>query len=753
MADSAAPRTVHLGMGWFPDQPGGLNRYVRELLGALEAAGDAPRAVVIGPAADAPSSVAVPADTSSAMIPRLLAYAREAQDSRATDVVDAHFALYALLPILTSLRRLPLVVHFHGPWALEAKAGGEDAVRSTLKRRLERVVYRRANEAVVLSRAFGRVLVEEYGVSPWRVNVIPPGVDLVRFSPGDRQAVRRELGLPADAWIALTVRRLVPRMGVDALLAAWGRLALADGLLVVGGDGPLRSELERHAPPDVRFVGRVDDELLPAYYRAADVCVVPTRSLEGFGLVVLEALACGTPVIATDAGGLPEALAGLAHDLIVPVDDEPALAARLAAAADGSRPLPSHSAARAHAERYTWERTAVLHRELYRRTVSGVRRRPLRVVYLDHTAALSGGELALLRLLPALESVDAHVILAEDGPLARKLEQAGISVEVLRLAESARGLNRWELGRASAFAVGSAASGLYALRLAARLKQLKPDLVHTNSLKSALYGGAASRLAHVPVVWHIRDHVTSDSLGPRGTALVRSAARRVPAAVIANSRSTLASLGVDGTVIPSPVLPHRTHRENDNGRPFTVGIVGRIARWKGQHVFLEAFARAFPDGPEQAVVIGGPLFGGDDDVYERELRRLAARGGLDGRVVFTGHVEDVPARLADLDVLVHASVRPEPFGQVVVEGMAAGVPVVATRAGGPVEIIEDGVDGLLVPPDDAGALADTLVRLAADRAARATMSARGRESAKRFYPEAVASEVVRVYRKVLSTDA
>jgi glycosyltransferase involved in cell wall biosynthesis len=745
----SAPTTLHLGMGWFPDEPGGLNRYVRGLVEALTAAGADTAAVVLGPARDAPSYVEVAADSLDPLPHRLLAYARAARRKAGVDLVDAHFAFYALLQVaLGPLRKLPLVVHFHGPWELEGRANGQRGLRPMAKRLTERVIYRRADEAVVLSRAFGHVLTERYGVSPWRVNVIPPGVNLERFSPGDRGAARRELGLPLDVWTALTVRRLIPRMGIDTLIDAWRRLPLDGALLLVAGDGPLRAPLERDAPANVHFLGQVDERLLPMHYRAADAVVVPSRSLEGFGLVVLEALACGTPVIVTDAGGLPEAVEGLEGNLVVPAGDVEALAERLAAAANGSKPLPTPRRARAHAERFTWSRAAEQHGEVYRRAVRGGRRLPLRVVYLDHTAALSGGELALLRLLPALKGVDAHVMLAEDGKLVRSLEAAGVSVEVLPLWESTRRLTRRQVEQPSFLAAGAATTGLYSLQLARRLRRLKPDLVHTNSLKSALYGGVAGRLAGIPVVWHVRDRIAPDYLGARATRAVQSAARRIPTAVIANSRTTLASLGVDGHVIPSPlVLGPPSPRAADG--PFTVGIVGRIARWKGQHVFVEAFARAFPDGAERALVIGAPLFGADDQAYENEVRELVARLGLTGRVAFTGFVEDIPSWLSRLDVLVHASVVPEPFGQVVVEGLAAGVPVVASRAGGPAEIIEDGVNGFLVQPGDVTALADTMTYLAHAPEMRASIGARGRQSAKRFDVDQIAAEVRELYEQVV----
>ena len=173
-----------------------------------------------------------------------------------------------------------------------------------------------------------------------------------------------------------------------------------------------------------------------------------------------------------------------------------------------------------------------------------------------------------------------------------------------------------------------------------------------------------------------------------------------------------------------------------------------MAEWKGQHVFLEAFARAFPDGQEEAWLVGSAMIGEAD--YERRLHDLALQLGIQDRVVWRGFRDDVGAELRQLDILVHCSITPEPFGQVVVEGMAAGLPVVAARAGGPLEIISPGHDGLLVDPNDAGALAETLQRLAASPSLRHTLGVTARESSRRFSPTAAAERVTHVYKEMIT---
>lgn len=723
---------------------------MRELLEGLVDAGESARAVVIGPASDAPKQVTLAGTSDAHLLTRLVSFAAETRRaSNTADVIDSHFALYALLPLVFGrFRGKPLVVHFHGPWADETIAAGERrAIVVWAKRRLERIVYRRAEAAVTLSHAFMRILVERYRVSPWRIHVIAPGVNLSLFSPGDRLAARAVLGIPPDCWVACSVRRLVRRTGVETLLQAWAALDSATPrLLVIAGDGPERQRLERVAEEfgiadSVRFLGLVSEDELVALYRAADVSVVPSLSLEGFGLVVLESLACATPVIATDVGGLPSVLAGLEPRSIVPPARPDALADRLVG------PLPNPASCRATAEGFNWPSCVERHRALYASLrASGSAPARIRIVYVDHTAKLSGAELALLRLLPALENVQPHVILGEDGPLVSRLLEAGISVEVLEIGNDTGNLRRERVGWATVGSRHGVATAWYVVRLAARLRQLRPDLVHTNSLKSAVYGGLAGKLVAVPIVSHVHDRITDDYLPPAATRFMRTTLQRLPHSVIAPSRTVSETLGGDAHVIPWPA-PLPQEPADADSRPFTVGMVGRIAPWKGQHVFVKAFNKAFPDGEERAVVVGAPMFGSAEERYLDEVRALG--NSLGERLRFTGFVDDVGAELARMDVLVHASVIPEPFGQVILEGMASGLAVVAPAAGGPAELIDDGVDGRLYPAGDSAALAELLSELALNQDLRNRLGSAGRQRASEVTPSRIALRIAAVYEEVL----
>ncbi|MDQ4098671.1 MAG: glycosyltransferase [Actinomycetota bacterium] len=377
--------------------------------------------------------------------------------------------------------------------------------------------------------------------------------------------------------------------------------------------------------------------------------------------------------------------------------------------------------------------------------------RPLRVVYVDHCAQLSGGQLALARLLDALSgSVEAHVILAEDGPLVTVLEHAGHATEVLPMPEPTRSLRGVQVGRA----MGPRpvlSSAAYTISLARRIRRLRPDIVHTNSLKAALYGPAAARLARRPVVVHVRDRIETDFLPPTPCRIVRTAVRFLPHAVLGNETtlSTLGRLRTPSFEVADPVDPRCFEIARNRGLPsrLVVGMVGRLDRWKGQHIFLEAFARAFPRGCARAVIVGSPVLA--EAGYQQELRALAGTLGIAGDVEFRGFRADVPSELARLDIAVHASVIPEPFGQVVTEAMAAGLAIVAADAGGPSRIITSGVDGLLTPPGDAAALARELRRLADDPALRARLGSAGRRRARAFSGAVAAGQALTAYRTVL----
>jgi glycosyltransferase involved in cell wall biosynthesis len=179
---------------------------------------------------------------------------------------------------------------------------------------------------------------------------------------------------------------------------------------------------------------------------------------------------------------------------------------------------------------------------------------------------------------------------------------------------------------------------------------------------------------------------------------------------------------------------------------FLVGSFSRLARWKGQHVLLEAMVL---NPHMHAVLVGAPLFG--EDAYEVELRAFVAAHQLGERVHFLGFQHDIAACMCAVDAVVHTSITPEPFGRVIVEGMLAQRPVVAARAGGVLEIIDDHENGLLCTPGDAYALADTLAELRSNDDMRGRLVRNGyRTALSRFGTANYVDGVARILNDVVA---
>lgn len=379
-------------------------------------------------------------------------------------------------------------------------------------------------------------------------------------------------------------------------------------------------------------------------------------------------------------------------------------------------------------------------------------KRPVRVTYLDHVARLSGAEIALVRLLEAAgPELEATVILAEDGELVERLAATGARVEVMPLVEEVRGMRRGEIRPGIRQARAAAEVARYTGRLRRRLRELRPDLVHTTSLKASVYGIFAARAAGLPVLWHLHDRLASDYLPGAVVPPIRLLAATAPSALVAPSRFTLETVGgrfrrgMVVAAVPNGV-PYPEHAVEVRDDVETLTMIGRLTSWKGQHVFLEAFARAFPDRPVRARLVGSATFGEAD--YERGLREQADRLGIADRVDFVGFIPDIARELERADLLVHASVLADPLNTAVLEGMAAGVPVVATDAGGHVEYLRDGREGLLHRPGDIDGLADTLRRASEDGGLRRRVAAGARERAKELTPAAVAERWMSLYRRL-----
>lgn len=351
---------IHMaGSEWFETRPGGLNRYFTSLYEALRAR---PGLDVTATAFGIPSRGGSSWGSPSGSLPLRTAKSIIRERPQAGAVVDRHFAAYGPGKPFVRPDRRPLVVHFQGPWFAESLEAGAGRLSVRVKHAIEQRRYARADRAVVLSSAFAEILTNEFSYDASRVRVIPPGVNLSRFTASMSRS---------DEPMVLCVRRLERRMGIDVLLKAWTSVVQSNPevTLTVVGTGSEESTLRELAgrlgvADSVRFAGRAGDDELAALYSAAWFTVVPTTALEGFGLIALESLASGKSPIVTRCGGLPDSVVGLDPSLIVEPGDAEQLAERINRALEGH--LPTAEQARAHAETFSWTRVAAEHEKLYR---------------------------------------------------------------------------------------------------------------------------------------------------------------------------------------------------------------------------------------------------------------------------------------------------------------------------------------------------------------------------------------------------
>lgn len=345
------------------------------------------------------------------------------------------------------------------------------------------------------------------------------------------------------------------------------------------------------------------------------------------------------------------------------------------------------------------------------------------VLVVDHVAQASGGQLAMFRLACRLRgAVEVRFVFLQTGPMVDRARREGFQANVISMGPAA------ELAIADISPVAHLASlgpslldAVRALAVAARTC----DVVYTNSEKAHIVGGSAARLAHRPWVMHARTHLAPPYLPPglaRALRLFLTVSR--PAAVIANSEYTAAALPWGrgrAHVIPSG-LERRPERAPDpDPGVFTLGLLGRLEAPKGQHVAIAAMPAIVAAFPGARLMIGGDAAHGDPS-YAEGLPALAARLGVADNVTMRGFIDDPYAFFRDVHVALITTLIPEALGQVVLEALAVGRPVVAAAKGGPQEILAGAGAGVCVAPGDVAALADAVIALGRDPATRSAMA-------------------------------
>ncbi|EMN1931416.1 glycosyltransferase [Burkholderia ambifaria] len=561
----------------------------------------------------------------------------------------------------------------------------------------------------------------------------------------------------------LTASRMVPYKKIDLIVEAFSRTP--ERKLVVIGDGPEMQKIRAKAGPNVEIMGYQPFAVLHDRMRRAKAFVFAAE--EDFGISVVEAQACGTPVIAYGKGGaLETVLEPRSHANPTGLFFDEQTPHAIVAAVDDFERAPQRftpHACRANAERFSADTFRRRFLDYVEAALPGATAQrgtavaPMPAAHgpatlvLDQSGVLGGAELSLLEIMKHMRA-NADVLLFDDGPFRAALDEIGARVDVLDQGALAG------VRKQGGVSVGALKRLAGLVRDVAR-RARRAEVIYANTQRAMVVAALAGRLARKPVVWHLRDIVSGDHFGSKQLMAIKYCARFGVTRVIANSDASAQAFraltgftpqhvdvvfnGISAEPFDALDQASQAALRARFGLPehaWLVGSFSRLAHWKGQHLLLEAAAR-HPD--MHVVLVGAPLFG--EDEYAAQLHEIVARHGMDGRVHFLGFQRDVAACMKAVDVVAHTSITPEPFGRVIVEGMLARRPVVAARAGGVVEIIEDEENGLLCEPGNAAALADALGRLKHDTALRERLVASGRATAvRRFGTETYVERVEKI---------
>jgi len=338
-----------------------------------------------------------------------------------------------------------------------------------------------------------------------------------------------------------------------------------------------------------------------------------------------------------------------------------------------------------------------------------------RVMFVDHTGQIAGAELILLDIVQRWKGASA--LLFENGPLSKALADRQLNVSISRWGEGLTQIRRDSSVLKAIPLVGRLGAIVIEIAQAARAH----DIVYANSQKAFVLSAIATTFVRRPLIWHLHDIISSAHFGKLQRRLQIVLANRRAAKVIVPSQAAATAFVAEGgradlveivanglDVAPSDRRPAELRRELGLPEGPLVGVFSRLAAWKGQHVVVQALAQ-LPG--VSCIIAGDALFG--EQAYAASLAKMVDELGLADRVHFLGPRSDVPKLMQAVDVMVHPSTAPEPFGRTLVEAMLAGVPVIATDTGAASDILEAGRAGVLVPPNDPEALSASIARILA----------------------------------------
>lgn len=380
----------------------------------------------------------------------------------------------------------------------------------------------------------------------------------------------------------------------------------------------------------------------------------------------------------------------------------------------------------------------------------------MKVLFIHPNADLYGASRSLLRLVTTFDhnTFEPLVILPQNGPLRDELERNGVTVIVIPYLSIIRRriLRSWRL---IIFATSLLPS---IFRLWSIIRHQGIDVVHTNTATTPT-PGISARFAGVPHIWHLREMFEDDFpliwrlFAPfmlHFSDKILCVSTPIKAQFQQNPKLEVLYNGLDPNEFIIDRDEIRAWREKLGVSVETrlVGVASRISPWKGQDIFLQACALLKEEVQNVHYLLAGDTFKGNEYLIE-ELQAFVDVNNLNKQVTFTGFVDDPRSLIAALDILVLPSIRPDPFPGIVLEGMALGVPLVATNIGGPMEQVEDGRTGFLVPPSDPDAMAAAILNLLNDVDLRQSMGKAGQDRvAREFTLNATRSRLEDLYQRL-----
>lgn len=395
------------------------------------------------------------------------------------------------------------------------------------------------------------------------------------------------------------------------------------------------------------------------------------------------------------------------------------------------------------------------------------------VVFVNPVGALGGAERMLLAMMSALQyedpDIEIHLIAGGEGSLIELAQKLGVKVKIIpipaqvhKLGDSGIKGSKILGGVSLLFQVLMAwgAIAKYLKQFRAAIREIDPDLIHSNGIKSHILTAMAK--LRLPVIWHIHDFYSTRPLiasvlrwyGNRveiGIACSESAgedARRVLPKL--NIKVIYNAVDVD-YFYPRPFRPLALEGVDTSIKSVKVGLVATFARWKGHDIFLEAasiIARDRPSLDVQFFIIGAPIYSTTGSQFsQKELEKLASDLGIADKVTFLGFQPNMADVYLWLDIVVHASTAPEPFGYTIAEAMACGKPVIVSRSGGAAELFLNDVEAVAVNPGDAMTLAVTIQYLIHNPKQCQTLGENARKKVvKAFSQNQLGSQIILIYK-------